>query len=642
MSFVIAFLGLSFLIFIHELGHLIMAKLVGMRVEVFSIGFGKPIFSCTVANVKWQIGMLPFGGYVKIAGMEKEGQLEPHEIRDGFYGKSPWQRILVALAGPVVNIAFALIIFTAIYSFGGRMQNFGSHNTIIGAIDPKSEIVAQGLKAGDIVTQIDGKPIHSFQEFLYSAVMNQDSVQLNGSQVNYFTQEKKPFSVEAKLTKENIKAAKDLKTTGIKSFAHYLIYDPSAQPNHLLSISPLTQSGIEAQDRVVWVNGELIFSTAQLQDVMNNGKTLLTVKRANRYFLTRVPVLPINDLRLTADQKEELGDYKHAIQLPKALADYRFIPYDIDSKGYVQSSIIYIDEKAQQATVANRAFGSDTVLKKGDQIVAVAGQKVQSAVAIFNEIQLQKAAVIVQKGKWEPIATAEDFNAQFIKTYYSKELVSLIAEVGRRDGVVASGPYALLKPVQPVVYKELIPQLSDRMKMQAELEKKIASQEASADPEVKNLYTKQLKRFHQQLMLGAVFNDRQVYYNPNPLVQMRDVIAQTQQVLTALLTGQVSPKWLSGPVGIIQVVHSSYALGFKEVLFWLGVISLNLAIFNLLPIPVLDGGHIVMSLYEAATGTHISSRAKERIMIPFVILFIGFFIYVTFHDLSRLFHWFLK
>ncbi len=642
MALIIAFLGLSFLIFIHELGHLIMAKLVGMRVEVFSIGFGKPIFSCTMANVKWQIGMLPFGGYVKIAGMEKENKIEPHEIADGFYGKSPWKRILVALAGPVVNIAFAMMIFTGVYFLGGRLQNFSSHNTIIGAIDPKSELVAQGLKPGDIVAQIDGKPIHSFQEFLYSAVMNQDSVQLNGSFVNYFSQEKKPFSVEAKLTKENSAMAKDLKTTGIKSFAHYLIYDPSAQPNHLLTISPLTHSGIESQDRVVWVNGELIFSTSQLQDVMNNGKTLLTVKRGSRYFLTRVPVLPIADLRLTADQKEELDDYKHAIRLPKAIVEYRFIPYDIDSKGYVQSSIIYIDEKAQQTTVANKAFGTDTVLKKGDQIVAVAGQKVQSAVAIFNEIQLQKAAVIVQKGKWDPIEKTEDFNAQFLKTYYSKELAALIAEVGRRDGVAMLGPYALLKPVQPVVYKELIPQLSDRMKMQEELEKKIASQEASADPEVKNLHVKQLKRFHHQLMLGAVFNDRQVYYNPNPLVQMRDVIAQTQQVLTALLTGQISPKWLSGPVGIIQVVHSSYALGLKEVLFWLGVISLNLAIFNLLPIPVLDGGHILMSLYEAASGRRISSGVKEKIMIPFVLLFIGFFIYVTFHDLSRLFHWFLK
>jgi regulator of sigma E protease len=68
----LAILGLGFLIFIHELGHYIVARREGMRVEVFAIGFGKPIYSWMFQGVKWQICMLPFGGYVKIAGMQKE------------------------------------------------------------------------------------------------------------------------------------------------------------------------------------------------------------------------------------------------------------------------------------------------------------------------------------------------------------------------------------------------------------------------------------------------------------------------------------------------------------------------------------------------------------------------------------------
>ena len=85
-----------------------------MKVEAFSIGFGKPIYSWEKDGVKWQIGCLPFGGFVKIAGMQKEGSLEPYEIKDGFYSKSPWQRIKVAFAGPLVNIAFAFAAFTAL------------------------------------------------------------------------------------------------------------------------------------------------------------------------------------------------------------------------------------------------------------------------------------------------------------------------------------------------------------------------------------------------------------------------------------------------------------------------------------------------------------------------------------------------
>ena len=71
--FILALLGLSFLIFIHELGHYFMARRVGMRIEVFSIGLGKPIYSWMFQGVKWQFCYLPFGGYVQIAGEKEEG-----------------------------------------------------------------------------------------------------------------------------------------------------------------------------------------------------------------------------------------------------------------------------------------------------------------------------------------------------------------------------------------------------------------------------------------------------------------------------------------------------------------------------------------------------------------------------------------
>src|SRR3990167_4615941 len=89
----LAAFGLGVLIFIHEFGHYWMARRKGMEVEVFSIGFGKPFFSWKYQGVKWQLCYLPFGGYVRIAGMEKKGKLEPYEIPNGFYGKKPWARI---------------------------------------------------------------------------------------------------------------------------------------------------------------------------------------------------------------------------------------------------------------------------------------------------------------------------------------------------------------------------------------------------------------------------------------------------------------------------------------------------------------------------------------------------------------------
>src|SRR5258708_6229980 len=95
-----------------------------MRVEAFAIGFGKPIFTWERKGVKWHICMLPFGGYVKIAGMQKEGNQEPSDIADGFFGKTPWQRIKVAIAGPLVNIVFALVVFSVLWFSGGRNKQF--------------------------------------------------------------------------------------------------------------------------------------------------------------------------------------------------------------------------------------------------------------------------------------------------------------------------------------------------------------------------------------------------------------------------------------------------------------------------------------------------------------------------------------
>jgi regulator of sigma E protease len=135
---ILAILGLSFLIFIHELGHYYVARRLGMRVETFSIGFGKPIYSWYKDGVRWQIGWLLFGGYVKIAGMETQDARDIYDVQDGFFGKKPLDRIKVALAGPLVNIAFALVAFTLLWSIGGREKNFSDFTHKLGSIRNQS------------------------------------------------------------------------------------------------------------------------------------------------------------------------------------------------------------------------------------------------------------------------------------------------------------------------------------------------------------------------------------------------------------------------------------------------------------------------------------------------------------------------
>ncbi len=167
----LALLGIGFLIFIHELGHYFMARKVGIKVEAFAIGFGKSIVEWERDGVKWKIGWLPFGGYVKMAGMEKQGPIEPSQIEDGFFGKKPWDRIKVAFMGPLVNIVFAFVAFSLIWMTGGREKPFTEFTKYIGWVQKDSALYKEEIRPGDEITKLNDRPFRGFNNFLESAAL---------------------------------------------------------------------------------------------------------------------------------------------------------------------------------------------------------------------------------------------------------------------------------------------------------------------------------------------------------------------------------------------------------------------------------------------------------------------------------------
>ncbi|MBJ7471475.1 MAG: site-2 protease family protein [Solirubrobacteraceae bacterium] len=120
MSWILAFLGFTLLVFFHELGHFAAAKWVGMRVEKFSLFFGPPLAKIRRGETEYQIASIPLGGFVKITGMNPEEELEP-EVRARSYAGSPvWKRIFVISAGPFVNVLIAFVLLAGIYLVEGR------------------------------------------------------------------------------------------------------------------------------------------------------------------------------------------------------------------------------------------------------------------------------------------------------------------------------------------------------------------------------------------------------------------------------------------------------------------------------------------------------------------------------------------
>jgi regulator of sigma E protease len=170
MTWLLALLAIMALIVLHELGHFLVAKAVGMRVERFSLFFPPTLLRVRRGETEYALGALPLGGYVKITGMSPEeiGGLEPDVARRAYYNQPPWKRIAVILAGPVVNLLIAFVLFWAILASGSLngALTLAELNPSLPTLVPSTAVgqIAKGkpaadgaLREGDRILAVDGR-----------------------------------------------------------------------------------------------------------------------------------------------------------------------------------------------------------------------------------------------------------------------------------------------------------------------------------------------------------------------------------------------------------------------------------------------------------------------------------------------------
>jgi regulator of sigma E protease len=161
--------ALGVVVFLHELGHFIVAKLRGIRVEVFSIGFPPKIWGFKKGETEYRISLIFVGGYVKLAGMEFEDGVDPRSVEDGYYRSSIVTRLAVCASGPLMNILSAFLIYCAIY-LHGFPSPVSLASTVIGNVLENSPAERAGLKPGDRVLQINGAPVERWEEVTKSII----------------------------------------------------------------------------------------------------------------------------------------------------------------------------------------------------------------------------------------------------------------------------------------------------------------------------------------------------------------------------------------------------------------------------------------------------------------------------------------
>ena len=166
MTSLLAFLFvLGVLVFVHELGHFLVARRHGVRCLTFSLGFGPKLLQTKHGDTVYCVSAIPLGGYVKMAGENPEDGLEGKE--DEFLSKSKWQRFQILIAGPAMNVLLAVVVMAFVLHQGAQVPVYEDQPPVVGAVAEDSPAAAAGIVSGDRILAVAGRQVDSWEELVF-------------------------------------------------------------------------------------------------------------------------------------------------------------------------------------------------------------------------------------------------------------------------------------------------------------------------------------------------------------------------------------------------------------------------------------------------------------------------------------------
>lgn len=574
---------LGALVFVHELGHFLVAKATGVRVLTFSLGFGPRLFGFSRGDTDYRISAIPLGGYVRMYGDDPGEDVPEQERAKSYLHKPVLQKSAIAFAGPFANFLLPVGLFFALL-----VGTEDVPTSKVGTVVDGEPAGAAGMKPGDRIVSIQGETVSTFGE-VQERIERSPGVPLNVIVQRGDTTHPLVLTPKAENPIDPLAGTAKVGRVGIMPGMRLPFVQVA--PGSLAA-----QAGLRTGDSIESINGIAVSSWDALEITLREAGTGAITLVARRNILTPPLAEPVGDKSKTP-KPTPLTPETVTVILPARSA----FEGEVDAAEFLPGSPFPYEEKIARSGVTRDDLADPSLLEK------------------MQETQQILAAETAATGARHGIASYDG-------TLQAIALDTVAARLGLKGG----------DRVVALDGKPLYLGASLNLKLFAAPDDIHVMGVWSTDPESgegkSQLYVFRMEgvQKHGQedfkilgaYPAGALYNaGEMVAQHVGPLEALTravsrtvDLIVATARSLLMLFTGKVGFSSLGGPLTIVSYAGQAAEQGLSRYIELMAFISVNLGIVNLLPIPVLDGGHLVMFGIEGITRRRLDLKTRERAM----------------------------